>query len=89
MARASAAMGWRKSAAHYLALALAAGRARNAPHEEAATRLCEAEIAAAGGDTAAADAARAEAMRGYAALGIQLAASPAAVLARPAPPPAR
>ncbi|HST35911.1 MAG TPA: adenylate/guanylate cyclase domain-containing protein [Allosphingosinicella sp.] len=89
MAQASAALGWRKPAVHYLALAYAAGRARKAPHEEAATRLCEAEIAAACGDAAAADAARAEAMRGYAALGIQLAASPAAILARPVPPSTR
>jgi class 3 adenylate cyclase/tetratricopeptide (TPR) repeat protein len=83
MARASAANGWRKPAGHYLALALAAGRARKAPHEEAATRLCEAEIALAAGDAAAAEAARAEAMRGYAALGIQPAASPATLPAEP------
>jgi len=71
MARASAASGWHRPPGHYLELALAAARARASPHEEAAIRLCEAELALAAGAQARAEAALGEAITTFAALGME------------------
>lgn len=68
MARAvapSAGLGKRR---HYLARAMAAARARNAPHEIAVTQMCEAELALHAGERDRALALLAEARQAFAAL---------------------
>jgi len=68
MARASAALGWGNDADRYIERALEAAAARRSPHELAASRLCQGEIALAAGDQPLAEAALGEAILGFAEL---------------------
>jgi class 3 adenylate cyclase/tetratricopeptide (TPR) repeat protein len=70
MARAAARESWRKSPEYYLARAMAASRARRAPHEVAVTQLCAAELALAAGERDRALALLAEARQAFAAMGM-------------------
>lgn len=81
-ARAAAAEG-RPGAARYLCHARRAAEQRGSPHELAATHLCEAELALAAGEARVAEAARAAAMMGFQALGMERLVNQARALARP------
>lgn len=70
LARLATTGGVRHPAVDCLARAYAAARGREAPHEIAATRLCEAELALAAGDRAGAALRLAEAMPSLAAMGM-------------------
>jgi hypothetical protein len=65
VARIVARDGGRRAADHYLALAAASARRRNAPHEIAVTRLCETELALIGGEWTRASTSLAEARAGF------------------------
>lgn len=84
LARASAAEGWPRLPDHYVARALQAAAVRSSPHEAAAARLCEGEIALAAGDQARAEAALAEAIQGFAALDMDRHLQQVSALARTA-----
>ena len=71
MARAAAAGHGRQPAGYYLARAMDAAQVRGAPHEIAANRLCQAEIAPATGDRRGAISFLAQAQPTFAALGMQ------------------
>jgi len=70
LARASAVSADATCQARYLALALRAARSRGSPHEEAATQLCAAELAAGRGDRAQALTALDPAQRAFETMGM-------------------